>query len=301
MFHKYSTSRRAAEQFGVDDLQSDDALRNPTSIHVQNQEIKFLDTLKEKKSTNAEKNSVALCLAITTRKRKIVEEPSLSDDVTDTPFFLDLMPSFCATASKAYKYTFYLAFDFDDSLLSRRDQLNMFVEYFNLIKDKKCKHLSYVGLNFVNCSHSRRPAWAQNDAMMSAYLDNNDYLYRVNDDARMTTKQWTEIFIKTLSSYDPPNIGVVGPNHTGGNLDILTFEFVHQSHIDIFGFHYPRDFWDWFADKWITYVYQPRWMTKLNTVLMEHHIGLSGSRYHQSLRRMKHYLKDIYQTGTRNI
>jgi len=60
-----------------------------------------------------------------------------------------------------------------------------------------------------------------------------------------------------LFSYNPPLVGVVGPNHSGGKLEILTYDFVHRTHVDIFGFYYPHVFGDWFADNWITGVYKP--------------------------------------------
>ena len=51
-------------------------------------------------------------------------------------------------------------------------------------------------------------------------------------------------------------VGVVGPHHQGGNTGILTYDFVHRTHVDIFGFYYPRVFSDWFGDDWITKVRQ---------------------------------------------
>lgn len=42
--------------------------------------------------------------------------------------------------------------------------------------------------------------------MMSAYMDDNDYYYRINDDTIMSTDGWTEKFIEKLSEYDPPNV-----------------------------------------------------------------------------------------------
>ena len=56
----------------------------------------------------------------------------------------------------------------------------------------------------------------------------------------MLSSGWTDAFIQTLASYNPPNVGVVGPTHNGVNVAILTFEFTHKTHITIFGFHYPR-------------------------------------------------------------
>ena len=102
-------------------------------------------------------------------------------------------------------------------------------------------------IKLVQCKHNGKPAWAQNDAMMEAYLDGMDYGYRINDDTLLQTTGWTEKFIGALESLDPPNIGVVGPTHSRGNMNILTYDFTSMKHIDIFGYHYPKLFTDWFA------------------------------------------------------
>ena len=99
----------------------------------------------------------------------------------------------------------------------------------------------------MRCQHDGKPAWAQNDAMMAAYIDGMDYGYRINDDTKLLTAGWTEKMIHQLASNHPPNIGVVGPNHTGGNLNVLTYDFTSKMHIEIFGYHYPKLFTDWFA------------------------------------------------------
>jgi len=83
-------------------------------------------------------------------------------------------------------------------------------------------------LNLVECGHSHSPAWAQNDAMMAAYMDDNDYYYRINDDTILETAGWLVAFVATLRQYNPPNVGVVGPKHSGGYQDILTYDFVHK-------------------------------------------------------------------------
>ena len=81
-----------------------------------------------------------------------------------------------------------------------------------------------------------------------------------------------------LDRYDPPRVGVVGPRHAGGNVGILTYDFVHKTHIDVFGFYYPRLFTDWFGDGWITRVYRPDRCTKVKQVRLKHTLGL-GTRY----------------------
>ena len=85
--------------------------------------------------------------------------------------------------------------------------------------------------------------------MMEAYLDGMDYGYRINDDTLLVTQNWTDKFIGVLESFDPPNVGVVGPAHSGGNRDILTYDFTSSKHIDIFGYHYPKLYTTWYAGK----------------------------------------------------
>ena len=65
---------------------------------------------------------------------------------------------------------------------------------------------------------------------------------RVNDDTLLITPGWTEVFIDELAKFNPPNIGVVGPCHHGDVQRFMTYEFTHHTHVDMFGFHYPREF-----------------------------------------------------------
>ena len=110
----------------------------------------------------------------------------------------------------------------------------------------------------VHCDHNDKPAWAQNDGMMEAYIDGMEYGYRLNDDTKLASPGWTEKFINVLLTSNPPNVGVVGPGHINnmGQIirdDILTFDFTSSVHIDIFGFHYPKAFIDWCGGTLITY------------------------------------------------
>ena len=106
--------------------------------------------------------------------------------------------------------------------------------------------------------------------MLAAYADNATYFYMVNDDTIMVTPDWTETFIGALSAMHPSNLGVVGPAHSGGNTGILTYHFLHRTHIDIFHYFYPRNFTGWYADDWITRVYKPNNSAKLESVKLKH-------------------------------
>jgi hypothetical protein len=194
-------------------------------------------------------------------------------------FFTVMFPSFCETADSGnFHYDFYLAFDTGDAVFSQPKLLQAFQDAFNeASKQPPCSSLS-MALHMVECRHTGHPAWAQNDAMMEAYLDGVDYFYRINDDSLLKSSGWTVAFIEKLASYKPENVGVVGPRHAGGNEQILTYDFVHRTHVNIFGFYYPRVFTDWYADDWITKVYLPDRSTKMQNIKLAHTMKL-GQRY----------------------
>jgi hypothetical protein len=124
----------------------------------------------------------------------------------DLEIFKTLLPSFCRTAnsiSSRYVYRFYLGHDNDDPLFYSRRGIAAFQRTFISQAARFCEPRSVdVSLRLVPCRHAGRPAWAQNDAMLDAYLDGVDYFYRVNDDTRMVTVGWTGQFVRTLEKYD---------------------------------------------------------------------------------------------------
>ncbi|KAK2169975.1 hypothetical protein LSH36_5g04040 [Paralvinella palmiformis] len=232
--------------------------------------------VNEKEHLKSHLTTIAIGGGLTSRKISGLTEANIPHKFL---VFTTLLPSFCKTASKNYQYHFYFAYDTNDKFFSNPKMVAAFQKHFSAVASKQCKHLSApLHLHFVQCSHTGKPAWAQNDAMMEAYLDGVDFFYRVNDDSEIQSAAWTEAFIRTLTSYEPKYVGVVGPKHSGGNTVILTYDFVHRTHIDIFGFYYPRFFSTWWADDWVTKVYQPGRSTKLSNILLKHTMRL-GQRY----------------------
>ena len=223
------------------------------------------------------KDVIAIGCALTTRDMKLGELATITRSM---PFFHTLLPSVCRTISTNYKYKFYLAHDPKDGLFGLKVGMKLFQETYNEIVGKLCPKGGDVDLKLIRCHHTGNPAWAQNDGMMEAYLDNATYFFRVNDDSKIITPGWTEKYIQLLQSYNPPNIGVVGPAHTGGNTRILTHDFVHRTHIEIFGFYYPRIYKNWYADAWITDVYKPLRSTKVSEMKVVHTLE-RGQRYRQ--------------------
>ena len=195
-----------------------------------------------------------------------------------SPFFTHLLPTFCKTASQNFNYTFFIGYDFDDRFLSRFENRNTFIEIFDSIRKQRCTRDFEVHLQFVRCNHTGKPARAQNDALMAGYFAGMDYLYMVNDDTLMQTNDWTPRFIHELAKFSPPNVGLVGPTHSGGSTKLLTYNFVHRTHVDIFKCFYPRNFTDWWADRWISEIYKPNNVLKVPEVKLNHSMVL-GRRY----------------------
>src|SRR6218665_2708654 len=188
---------------------------------------------------------IAIGTAITSKGTSGISEQNI---VSRLQVFTTFLPSFCSTVSSGYNFQFYFAYDKTDPVFTNPSLLQAFQKAFSSLLEKQCPKDMEAGIHFVQCSHTGKPTWAQNDAMLEAYLDNVDYFYRINDDTNLQTKGWVEEFLKTLKGYDPPNVGVVGPNHSGGNTAVLTYDFVHKTHVDIFGFYYPKLFPAWWAD-----------------------------------------------------
>jgi len=217
---------------------------------------------------------VAVGLAVTSRGVRSTSEYASME------MFRIFLPSFCKTASVGFTYTFYLAYDKTDEMFKLDKFRSSFSQTYTNITTKLCNPRSIVtaSVRFIECQYSGKPAWSQNDALRDAYLEDSQYYYRVNDDTQFTTVGWTEKYIAVLNSFDPPNVGVVGPTHLNGNTNIMTYDFVHQTHLYLFGFYYPRMFVDWSADHWITNVYKPERSTKLADVHVTHVMSL-GTRY----------------------
>jgi len=220
---------------------------------------------------------IAIGCAITSNKLYNVSDDNIGEKFQ---FFKTFMPTFCNTSSAHYIYRFYLAYDRDDKVFANERLRDAFhLQFYSTTTSGVCQDRGITtNLTLVECNYAGKPTWAQNDAMLVSYLDHVDYFYRVNDDTRMLTGGWTEMFIATLESYDPPRVGVVGPNHIGGNVRILTYDFVHRTHVDIFGFYYRHLFTDWWGDVWMTHVYEPNRSTRIGKVRLAHTKGL-GKRY----------------------
>ena len=201
-----------------------------------------------------------------------------------THSFRDLLPTFCYTASRDYCYTLFVAYDYNDIVLSLPEGRFTFINNFHHLAHAHddCLGRHKVNLQFVECNYTGRPAWSQNEAMMAAYRDEFDYYLMANDDTLFTNITWTEKLVDILRKMSPPNVGTTGPTQIWGNEDIMTYNFVHRTHIDIFGYFYPPVFLTWSADEWMTKVYEPDHSVKHPGVIV-FHVQELGQRYQHTL------------------
>lgn len=184
--------------------------------------------------------------------------------LADTALSTLLIPSLNRTTlGEPYIFTLYLAFDHDDTFWK--------------------KHVGKLGGGEIPIKHNFYTSPAHkipfNKLTAHAYNDGADYIVRINDDTEFTTDGWATLGVEALAGFEPPNVGVVGPTFKEGNTAILTHDMVHRTHLDIFKYYYPPVFSAWWIDDWITRVYEPGRMRKLDKWHVAHHITKHGTRY----------------------
>ena len=140
------------------------------------------------------------------------------------------------------------------------------------------KHLPGLSVKAVQCQ-SRSMVAASNCAIRQLYEDGAEYWYRVNDDSKFVTGDWIRDFNAALAAFDPPNLGVVGPTCKQGNTAILTYDYVHRTHFEIFNYHYPPILKNWWCDNWVTEVYGRKRTKKLASQEVSHLVVDTGTRY----------------------
>ena len=200
------------------------------------------------------------------------------------PFFSILLLSFCRTISSGFRYKIFVAYDHNDLYLNDTLVLGEFNELFITYTKRYCtKNRTSVELRMVYCNYSGKPAWSKNDALMTAYQENFEYYFMLNDDTILVLPGWTEALVNSLANQTLPNFGLVGPRHIGDYQAILTHNFVHKMHIDVFSFFYPRVFETWHGDEWITRLYSPHFMKEVPGALVRHYARRRGPRYHARL------------------
>ena len=143
---------------------------------------------------------------------------------------------------------------------------------------------------------------AVNEIAQYAYTHGNhscDYFVRVNDDGEFQSSGWTTAAIQVLKTFNPPNVGAVGPVGKGTCCRIFIFDMVHRTHLDIFDTYYPSVLDNWWTDDWITQVYGKN-KKFVKGWKMQHHTGHHGQRYKVN-RSQVNSLNGAIQNGIKQI
>ena len=193
--------------------------------------------------------------------------PTSNEMTVDALPLAALLRSVVATAESGFEYRVYVVYDEGDPFLDVRLRDDG-QETLGVARDgtldawfdttvavplaTRGVSATLTLVRFKNRLH--KPGPAMNVAMHAAYDDGADFLYRVNDDTVMTTP-WASAMVAALRTAQPPLLGVVGPLCEQGNTHILTHDFTHRTHLDIFASYYPPALTGWYLDDWITRVY----------------------------------------------
>ena len=105
-----------------------------------------------------------------------------------------------------------------------------------------------------------------------AYADGYEWLFQLNDDARLISAGW-EAALASALHFNPvyPGLGATGSTDEN-NARIFTHAFVHRTHVEIHGRFFPRAFLNWYSDDWISSVYGASSTFKLRSVRMRHQV-----------------------------
>jgi len=103
---------------------------------------------------------------------------------------------------------------------------------------------------------------------------------------------FAKAFINAAMSFSVP-YGVIGPYCSSGNMQILTHDFVHRTHMYIFDVYYPTVLSDWWMDDWMTRVYGRLRTLRLRSVHIDHTIG-HGTRYEVDFAHGGMLAKEVY-------
>jgi len=231
---------------------------------------------------------VAVLVPVTSGSSRTEEsELDTSARVVEQPLFTHLLPSMArtlaASADAGYDVAMYVGFDKGDRLwdsAAMRPKAAALALAAAQPTLTKAPPRLRVTLLFVRCN-SKNMVQASNCIAKRAHDDGASYSYRINDDTELLATNWVGRFTSALQSMRPPNVGVLGPTSDGdyaAEMDILTYDFTHRTHLLMFGWHYPPSMANWWCDNWVTDVYGDRAGVARGQVV--HHTREDGRRYH---------------------
>ena len=190
-----------------------------------------------------------------------------------------MLPSLARTVEPGFRYRVVIIHDVGDAFYEDDGTYAAIEDWFN----SRIAHplaaadieVQLLMVSFTNTERKPGPAF---NVMLRAAADfGAEWFYRINDDSEFVAP-WAVDFTTTLLALGQP-YGAVGPLCKQGNTDILTHDFVHRTHLDIFETYYPPALVDWWMDDWISRVYGASRTVKVNSAEIIHHTDNHGTRY----------------------
>lgn len=220
---------------------------------------------------------IAVCCGTTTRGKQGWITPDRLDDLA---VFHHLLPSFHRTVECGFRYVVVLGYDVGDQWWDLGGGAARGRRWFDeFVKAPLALKNVQVDIRYAVVDNTiKKPGPVFTGITREAFYEAKaDYIYRVNDDTELATR-WATPFVNALQSMN--NVGAVGPACRQGNRRILTHDFTHKTHMEIFGGqYYPPALSDWWMDDWISRVYGPRRTLRGDAVEVIHHTGKHGQRY----------------------
>lgn len=199
--------------------------------------------------------SICLPVSITTRRSDWF---ALNQTVLVNSFF----PSLAASLSPDDPpVAVYLGYDAHDPLLDRPGAES---ELRHLLKDVvgvEVRMFRYPDTQGWN-------VWAVNYLTEECYLDGYSYFYRVNDDTVFQEHGWALRLVEGMKHRPVPDFGVLGIGDP--RMSIYTHSVVSRRHFEVFQFHFPWTFGNFWSDDWITLVYQPEHSMLAENISIHH-------------------------------
>mmetsp|Transcript_15732 Transcript_15732/g.23650 ORF Transcript_15732/g.23650 Transcript_15732/m.23650 type:complete len:493 (-) Transcript_15732:271-1749(-) len=201
-------------------------------------------------------------------------------NVDSLALFTLLFPSLIRSLDCGYRYVFVLGYDVGDPFYDSSEGMSKVISWFNLNVEGVLKRNGiWMSLKPVRVDNVvKKPGPVFLEMARTAYDMGAEFLYRVNDDVEFR-ENWSKAFAGALMRLSKP-YGVVGPFVRGKDNRILTVDFVHRLHLEVFGMnYYPPELTDWWMDDWITNVYGRRRTFRARSITVVHHTVAHGQRY----------------------
>ena len=232
-----------------------------------------------------------------------VEDTTKALDVSELVLFTTMMPSLASTVECGFRYHIVIGVDKGDLLFDTpetREKVGSWMEVH--VKEPAAKRGVSADFEILTVENTARKPGPVFNAMAAAVRQNEDveFIYRVNDDTEFASKGWTSKLVGALRRLGGPAYGVVGPSCPQGNRAILTHDFTHRTHMDIFEDYYPPVLTDWFMDDWISRVYGSKRTRLLTDVEVVHHSKTYGRRYDVDGKH-RHLVDDLVEQGKSKI